>query len=303
MGRRLRSWAVQHDHVLSPTGPGPISSHQKYCAMELRYALSTCWVMIQRRIVTAQSRNTRLEHARASLKLFEELCGSYQHGDGISGFAVFEKYAHCPSTSAYSSDSRTFSICLNYSMLSFLEVYIHLIESHDSDDQTDYDSISFFASKAECLAANASTGSYSSKIRHVTGLCNQISESLRSLKEGNRAQSLSAAVSPRPTTASTDQGPGGDLFGPGAIGSFPAGSGVPDPFWDVYSFPLQGSLDSDKINMAHRAQAHHGDLMDNNSLFLMSEETTSHMMPTDPVDFDSFLNVIAGGNHDFGGTI
>lgn len=188
-------------------------------------------------------------------------------------------------------------------MLSFLEVYIHLIESHDSDDQTDYDLISFFASKAECLAANASTGSYSSKIRHVTGLCNQISESLRSLKEGNRAQSLSAAVSTRPTTASTDQGPGGDLFGPGAIGPFPAVSGVPDPFWDVYSFPLQSSLDSDKINMAHQAQGPHGDLMDNNSLFLMPEETTSHMMPTDPVEFDSFLNVISSGNHEFGGTM
>lgn len=188
-------------------------------------------------------------------------------------------------------------------MLSFLEVYIHLIESHDTDDQTDYDSITFFASKAECLAANASNGSYSSKIRHVTGLCNQISESLRSLKEGNRAQSISAAVSTRPTTASTDQGPSGDLFGPGAIGSFPTAPGVPDPFWDVYSFPLQGALDSDKINIEHPAQTHHGNLLDNNSLFLMSEETTSHMMQTDPVDFDSFLNVISSGNHDFGGTM
>lgn len=188
-------------------------------------------------------------------------------------------------------------------MLSFLEVYIHLIESHDSDDCADYDSISFFASKAECLAANASAGSYSSKIRYVTGLCNQISESLRSLKEGNRAQSLSAAVSPRPTTASTDQGPGGDIFGPGAVGSLSASSGVPDPFWDVYSFPLEGSLDSDKFNMVHRAQAHHGDLMDTNSLFLMSEGTTSHMMPTDPVDFNYFLNALSRGNDDFGGTM
>lgn len=104
IGRRLRSWAVQHEHVLAPTGPGPISSPKKYCAMELRYALSTCWVLIQRRIVTAQSRITRLEHARASLTLFEELCASYQHGDGISGFAVFEKYARCPSKSVCSSD-------------------------------------------------------------------------------------------------------------------------------------------------------------------------------------------------------
>lgn len=188
-------------------------------------------------------------------------------------------------------------------MLSFLEVYIHLIESYDSDDRADCDSISFFASKAECLAANAFAGSYSSKIRHVTGLCNQISESLRSLKEGSRAQSLSAAVSPRPTTASTDQRSGRDLFGLDAIGSSSASSGVRDPFWDVYSFPLEGSLDSDKMTMGYRAQTDHGDLMDTNSLFLMSEDTTSHMMPTDPVNFDSFLNALSSGNHEFGGTM
>ncbi|KAJ5689022.1 hypothetical protein N7462_003414 [Penicillium macrosclerotiorum] len=222
IGRRLRSWAVQHEHVLSPPGPGPISPPNKYCAMELRYALSTCWVLIQRRMITAQSRKSRLGHARDSLTLFKGLCASYQHGDGISGFTVFE---------------------------------------------------------------------------------NQISESLRSLKEGSRAQSQSAAVSPRPTTASTDQGPGGDLFGMDAMGSFPASSGARDQFWDVYSFPLGDSLDSGKINTSHEAQADNRDLMDTNGLFLMSEDTTSHILPTDAVDFDSFLSGLSSGNHEFGRTI
>lgn len=89
---RLQSWAAQHKDVLSPTGPGPIPGPKKYSAMELSYALSTCWLLIQRRIVTTRSKNTRLEHARASLTLFEEVCASYRPGDGISGFAVFEKY-------------------------------------------------------------------------------------------------------------------------------------------------------------------------------------------------------------------
>lgn len=188
-------------------------------------------------------------------------------------------------------------------MLSFLEVYIHLLESFKSEDRSDHNSLSFFASKAECLAAKTSSGSYPSKIRHVTGLCNQISESLCSLKEGSRAQSLSAAASPTPTMASTGHGPGRDSFRleatRGSSGSF----GVRDPFWDAYSFPTGGSLDSDKMTSGHRAQADQNDLIDRNSLFLMPEATTSHMMPTDSVDFDAILNVLSGDHHSLGGMV
>lgn len=43
-------------------------------------------------MVATQSKNTSIEHARASLTLFKEFCLSYQPGDGFSGFGVFDKY-------------------------------------------------------------------------------------------------------------------------------------------------------------------------------------------------------------------
>ncbi|KAJ6054493.1 hypothetical protein N7444_003591 [Penicillium canescens] len=41
IGRRLQSWAAQHEPVLSPTGSGPVPSPNKYCAMELSLEMAS----------------------------------------------------------------------------------------------------------------------------------------------------------------------------------------------------------------------------------------------------------------------
>ena len=186
-------------------------------------------------------------------------------------------------------------------MVSFLEVFIHLLDNYESEDQPDYDSLSFFASKAECFAAMTASGSYSSKIRHVTDICNRVAESLRSLKEGGRAQSLSAAASPRGTTLSNGHAMGQGSFELDALRTGSSTSGARDQFWDVFAFPLEGSLGLDKTTAWHREQIDHGSLMECNNLFLMPDGIGSNIIPPDPVDFHATLDAFSGDNHGSGG--
>ena len=188
-------------------------------------------------------------------------------------------------------------------MISFLEVFIHLLDNYESEDQPDYDSLSFFASKAECLAAMTASGSYSSNIRHVTDLCNQVAQSLRSLKEGGRAQSLSAAVSPRGTTLSNGHVTGQGSFELDTLITPSGTSGSRDQFWDVFSYPLEDSLGLDKMKSGYRGQTDRGSLMERNSLFLMPDGIGYNIMPPDPVDFSAILDVFSGDNHGFGGVV
>lgn len=74
------------------------------------------------------------------------------------------------------------SILLRYPLVLFLEVYIHLLspESHVNPAAvtSDVNALVFFATRAECLAANAYRGSHADTIRSVSQLCSQVATSL-----------------------------------------------------------------------------------------------------------------------------
>ncbi|PYI12190.1 hypothetical protein BO78DRAFT_425429 [Aspergillus sclerotiicarbonarius CBS 121057] len=162
--RRLNDWTLQHSRILYPPASTTTTAQQ---ATELRYALCICRVLVQRRISTPESRQTRLEHARTGLRLLQELCESYHPGHSISGFTACE------------------SILLNYPIVLFLEVYIHLLTpdistptSNHTTITSDTNALVFFASRADCLAANGSATSYAATIRSITQLCSYIATSL-----------------------------------------------------------------------------------------------------------------------------
>ncbi|KAL3255208.1 hypothetical protein ABHI18_008389 [Aspergillus niger] len=190
--RRLNDWTTQHSHILYPPASTTTTAQQ---AIELRYALCICHVLVQRCIPASESHHARLEHARTGLQLLQELCESYHPGDSISGFAMFE------------------SILLRYPLVLFLEVYIHLLspESHDNPAAvtSDVNALVFFATRAECLAANACSGSHADTIRSISQLCSQVATSLlqheRSLLAQTPAPHLSEPSSELgPLTSSWD---------------------------------------------------------------------------------------------------
>ncbi|GAT27716.1 C6 transcription factor [Aspergillus luchuensis] len=167
--RRLNDWTTQHSHILYPPASTTTTAQQ---AIELRYALCICHVLVQRCIPASESRQIRLEHARTGLQLLQELCEGYHPGDSISGFAIFE------------------SILLRYPIVPFLEVYIHLLNPEDNDSPavvtSDVNALVFFATRAECLATNACEGSLADTVRSISRLCSQIATSI--LQQNRRLQ-------------------------------------------------------------------------------------------------------------------
>ncbi|PYH69346.1 Zn(II)2Cys6 transcription factor [Aspergillus vadensis CBS 113365] len=184
--RRLNDWTTQHSHILYPPASTTTTAQQ---AIELRYALCICHVLVQRCIPASESRQVRLEHARTGLQLLQELCESYHPGDNISGFSMFE------------------SILLRYPIAPFLEVYIHLLNRENNDCPavvtSDVNALVFFAKRAECLATNASEGSHADTIRSVSQLCSQIATSL--LQQNRRLQAQTPT--PHGSQSSCEQKP------------------------------------------------------------------------------------------------
>ncbi|PWY74691.1 hypothetical protein BO83DRAFT_443670 [Aspergillus eucalypticola CBS 122712] len=167
--RRLNDWTTQHSHILYPPASTTTTAQQ---AIELRYALCICHVLVQRCIPASESRQVRLEHARTGLQLLQELCESYHPGDSISGFSLLE------------------SILLRYPIVPFLEVYIHFLNSEDNDSPavvtSDVNALVFFATHAEYLATNACEGSHADTVRSISQLCSQIATSI--LQQNRRLQ-------------------------------------------------------------------------------------------------------------------
>ncbi|GLA72890.1 hypothetical protein AtubIFM55763_003784 [Aspergillus tubingensis] len=184
--RRLNDWTTQHSHILYPPASTTTTAQQ---AIELRYALCICHVLVQRCIPASESRQARLEHARTGLQLLQELCESYHPGDSISGFSMFE------------------SILLRYPIVPFLEVYIHLLNPEDNDSPavvtSDVNALVFFAKRAECLATNACEGSHADTIRSISQLCSQIVTSI--LQQNRRLQAKT--TTPHGSESSCEQKP------------------------------------------------------------------------------------------------
>ncbi|GFN21100.1 Zn(II)2Cys6 transcription factor [Aspergillus tubingensis] len=184
--RRLNDWTTQHSHILYPPASTTTTAQQ---AIELRYALCICHVLVQRCIPALESRQARLEHARTGLQLLQELCESYHPGDSISGFSMFE------------------SILLRYPIVPFLEIYIHLLNPEDNDSPavvtSDVNALVFFAKRAECLATNACEGSHAETIRSISQLCSQIVTSI--LQQNRRLQAQT--TTPHGSESSCEQKP------------------------------------------------------------------------------------------------
>ncbi|GKZ30003.1 hypothetical protein AbraIFM66950_007432 [Aspergillus brasiliensis] len=88
LARQINDWTTQHSHILYPPASTTTTAQQ---AIELRYAVCICNLLVQRCIPPPESRRARIEHARTGLQLLQELCESYHPGDSISGFVIFER--------------------------------------------------------------------------------------------------------------------------------------------------------------------------------------------------------------------
>ncbi|PYH87539.1 hypothetical protein BO71DRAFT_404581 [Aspergillus ellipticus CBS 707.79] len=185
ISRRLEDWASQHSQALCPSSP---SAPHIIAATELQYGLCICRVLVHRRIAAPDSRSQRREHARAGLRLLQELCEGDQPGVRRAGYAVF----NC--------------VTLNYALVLFLELYLQVLQD-PQPHQSDIALLTFFATRADALAAQTTATSYTARVREVSALCCQIVSRLQ--VQGSE-----------PTTAPD--------------------TAMPDPFWDLGSLAAEG---------------------------------------------------------------
>ncbi|OJJ67550.1 hypothetical protein ASPBRDRAFT_47611 [Aspergillus brasiliensis CBS 101740] len=192
LARRLEDWAVQHEHALHPTGTPEAS--QVLAAAELQYSLNICRILLQRRINSPDSRSLRYNHARAGLQLLQELCSSDHLGGRRVGYAMFA------------------SVTLNYSVIPFLEVYMQVLQDHPRADASDVALLTFFAARADILAAQTTATSFTARMREVSARCCQVLTGLH--------QPLDKAES------QVEQ------------------SAMPDSFWDLSAMPADAGWDT-----------------------------------------------------------
>ncbi|PYH96173.1 hypothetical protein BO71DRAFT_428393 [Aspergillus ellipticus CBS 707.79] len=221
LSRRLDDWTAQHTRILNP--PATSSAQPSFCAAELHYALCICRVLVQRRVIAPQSGQLRLQHARTGMKVFRELCEGYQPRDGISAVAVFERFL------------------LRYSTVLFIEIYIHALTSIGAKPPTNTEAdpdtadLTFFASRADCLATRTMKSSYASTIRDVSVLCSDIITRVGYARQQQQQQQqqqsdVSAPVS-EPPLASTPTFLEA-ITKSGTFSTF-------DPYWDLSTSSLE----------------------------------------------------------------
>lgn len=87
---RLQIWAAQHASLLSTIDAESITPLAEQCSLELNNVLHTCWILLYRRTASPESRKLRLEHARTSLLLVQEMALKQK---GEYDISVFNKYA------------------------------------------------------------------------------------------------------------------------------------------------------------------------------------------------------------------
>ncbi|GIC89043.1 Zn(II)2Cys6 transcription factor [Aspergillus udagawae] len=235
INRTLEDWEIQHKHILSPACT--MTEQEAFRLTELRYTLCTLRVLTQRLEHASNDRCSRLEYARSGLRLLQETCGTA--GDSVVGLALYQ------------------SICLNYSMALFLEVFIAIIEEYQQDHRIDAELLSSFAAHMNFFSAKSSPTAHASKAAYMAGLCSNIALSIQMLDDGYFPREIppsrpnSIPDSPGLTTISTVS-----TFGPEMLETPSLSVDIPTSFigvpsWELSSFPTDGNFN---VKM-HEAQA------------------------------------------------
>ncbi|KAF4176615.1 hypothetical protein CNMCM8927_003165 [Aspergillus lentulus] len=281
INRTLDDWEIQHKHVLSPAST--MTAQEAFRLTELRYTLCTLRVLTQRLEHTSNNRCSRLEYARAGLRLLQETCDT--RGDSIVELALYQSP----------------SICLNYSTTLFLELFVAIMKEYQQDHRIDAELLSTFAAHTSFFSAKSSPASRASKTAYMAGLCSNIALSIQTLDDGYFPNQMplsrpnSIPDSPGLTTISTVS-----TFGPEILESSSLSAGIPvsfirDPSWELSSFPTDGNF-----NMKmHEAQAKS---YDQYGLLVGSTPTTGfahrpELAGMGSMEFDAMLDTFASYDH------
>ncbi|KAH1440655.1 hypothetical protein KXV29_006324 [Aspergillus fumigatus] len=278
INRTLDDWEIQHKHILSPAST--MTAQEAFCLTELRYTLCTLRVLAQRLEHTANNRRSRVEYARAGLRLLRETCDT--HGDSVVELALYQ------------------SICLSYYMTLFLELFIAIMKEYQQDHRADAELLSSFAAHMNFFSAKSSPTSQASKAAYMTSLCTDIALAIQMLDDGFPQQTAlsrpnSVPDSPGLTTTST-----ASTFGPEILesSSWPAGiptSYIGDPSWELSSFATDGNLNMKMHETQAKSYEQYG----------LSAESTptagfayrSDLAGMGSMEFDAMLDTFASYDH------
>jgi hypothetical protein len=242
INRTLDDWEIQHKHILSPACT--MTEQEAFRLTELRYTLCTLRVLTQRLEHASNDRCSRLEYARAGLRLLQETCDTA--GDSVVGLALYQ------------------SICLNYSMALFLEVFIAIIEEYQQDHRIDAELLSSFAAHMNFFSAKSSPTAHASKAAYMAGLCSNIALSIQMLDDGYFLREIppsrpnSIPDSPGLTTISTVS-----TFGPEILETPSLSVDIPTSFigvpsWELSSFPTDGNFNVKMHEAQEKPYEQHG---------------------------------------------
>ncbi|KEY79761.1 transcription factor C6 [Aspergillus fumigatus] len=297
INRTLDEWEIQHKHILSPAST--MTAQEAFCLTELRYTLCTLRVLAQRLEHTANNRRSRVEYARAGLRLLRETCDT--HGDSVVELALYQRYAclfGCRNSGHL--DLTSPSICLSYYMTLFLELFIAIMKEYQQDHRADAELLSSFAAHMNFFSAKSSPTSQASKAAYMTSLCTDIALAIQMLDDGFPQQTAlsrpnSVPDSPGLTTTST-----ASTFGPEILesSSWPAGiptSYIGDPSWELSSFATDGNLNMKMHETQAKSYEQHG----------LSAESTptagfayrSDLAGMGSMEFDAMLDTFASYDH------
>lgn len=276
-----------------------MTAQEAFCLTELRYTLCTLRVLAQRLEHTANNRRSRVEYARAGLRLLRETCDT--HGDSVVELALYQRYAclfGCRNSGHL--DLTSPSICLSYYMTLFLELFIAIMKEYQQDHRADAELLSSFAAHMNFFSAKSSPTSQASKAAYMTSLCTDIALAIQMLDDGFPQQTAlsrpnSVPDSPGLTTTST-----ASTFGPEILesSSWPAGiptSYIGDPSWELSSFATDGNLNMKMHETQAKSYEQYG----------LSAESTptagfayrSDLAGMGSMEFDAMLDTFASYDH------
>lgn len=195
-----------------------------------------------------------------------------------------------------------FSICVNYSTVLFLELFIGLLVEPQQDHRTDVELLSSFATHMDCCAARSTSTSYPSKNSYMATLCSQIATNIQMLHDGI-APPLSLSMpnslpdSPGMTTLSSASASAfePEMMEPSSAMGMPL-STMGDPGWDL-SLALGTPVDIHKMDSLH-SKVYGQQPFDAHSPYSGFGYSELSGMP--PVDFDAMLDAFASYHQGMG---
>ncbi|EAW17346.1 Zn(II)2Cys6 transcription factor [Aspergillus fischeri NRRL 181] len=278
INRTLDEWEIQHKHILSPAST--MTAQEAFRLTELRYTLCTLRVLTRRLEHSSNNRCSRLEYARAGLRLLQETCDT--RGDSVVELALYQ------------------SFCLNYSMTLYLELFIAVMKEYQQDHRIETELLSSFAAHMNFFSTKSSPTSQASKAAYMTSLCTNIALGIQMQDDGFPHQLAlsrpnSAPDSPGLTTISA-----ASTFGPEILESSSSTVGIPtsiigDPSWELSSFATDGNLNMKMHETQAKSYEQYG-------LLAGSTPTTGfayrpELAGMGSMEFDAMLDTFASYDH------